>query len=101
MIIIQQPLTPNNESGSGFGSAPLPGGQLLSAALGVTRAVTQFLGAALQVNKLNIHNIETVQTHIYSLAYLQGAGRTIQTAWSTQGLGSASGNAGFYRLSGR
>lgn len=38
----------NEGVGSGF-TGGLPGGQLLSAALGVTRAVTQFLGAALQV----------------------------------------------------
>lgn len=47
----QQPLDQshtNGNSGFGFGSG-LPGGQLLSAALGMTRAVTQFLGTALQV----------------------------------------------------
>jgi len=72
-----QPLAPNSEATGSFGSG-LPGGQLLSAALGVTRAVTQFLGAA-----------------------LQGAGRTIQTAWSTQALGSAGPDSGYFRLSGR
>lgn len=47
----QQPLDQshsNENGGFGFGSG-LPGGQLLSTALGMTRAVTQFLGAALQV----------------------------------------------------
>lgn len=47
----QQPLDQshtNENGGFGFGSG-LPGGQLLSTALGVTRAVTQFLGSALQV----------------------------------------------------
>lgn len=40
----------NGNAGGGFGfGSGLPGGNLLSAALGVTRAVTQFLGAALQV----------------------------------------------------
>lgn len=50
-------MAPSTETGSGFGG-PLPGGQLLSAALGVTRAVTQFLGAALQVSiqPSNINN---------------------------------------------
>lgn len=48
----QQPLASNSESAGGFGTV-LPGGQLLSAALGVTRAVTQFLGAALQVKIIN------------------------------------------------
>ncbi|XP_031616852.1 uncharacterized protein LOC116336839 isoform X2 [Contarinia nasturtii] len=69
----------NGNSGFGFGSGLPGGGQLLSAALGVTRAVTQLLGSA-----------------------LQGAGKTIQSAWSTQAFGSASGGGGgdYFRLSG-
>lgn len=48
----QQPLDQSQATNgnSGFGFGTLPGGQLLSTALGVTRAVTQFLGAAIQVS---------------------------------------------------
>lgn len=52
IYLMQQPLDQSNTNGNvgfGFGGG-LPGGQLLSTALGVTRAVTQFLGSALQVN---------------------------------------------------
>lgn len=47
----QQPLDQSQTNGNGgFGlGGALPGGQLLSTALGVTRAVTAFLGTALQV----------------------------------------------------
>lgn len=50
----------NGNGGFGLGGG-LPGGQLLSTALGVTRAVTQFLGTALQVKIIDtyIHK----QTH--------------------------------------
>lgn len=63
----QQPLDQshtNGNSGFGFGSGlpglPGGGGQLLSAALGVTKAVTQFLGSALQVSTFQCKNCSFV-----------------------------------------
>ncbi|XP_055317342.1 mucin-2-like isoform X3 [Sitodiplosis mosellana] len=83
-IPLDQSHTTNGNSGFGFG-LPGGGGQLLSAALGVTKLVTNFLGSA-----------------------LQGAGKTFQSAWSTQAFGSAGGGGGggiggggdYFRLSG-
>lgn len=53
---MQKPLNQNNND-NGSGGVGFPGGQLLSAALGVTRAVTTFLGAALQVQNLLNFNV--------------------------------------------
>lgn len=47
---LQQPLDQSQAGGnSGLGFGAVPGGQLISTALGMTRAVTSFLGAALKV----------------------------------------------------
>lgn len=90
--LLQKPLDSSEES---FSPAPAGGG-LLSAAIGVTRAVTQFLGAALQVCSLLSFLIKTRKINLNSL---KGAGRSIQTAWSGQPTSSSTDN-NYYRLSG-
>lgn len=50
VYLLQQPLDQSQTGGNGgLGIGAVPGGQLLSTALGMTRAVTSFLGAALKV----------------------------------------------------
>lgn len=52
LFSLQKPINPSvtEEPASLFGGFGInPGGQLLNAAIGVTRAVSQFLGVALQV----------------------------------------------------
>lgn len=67
IFIFQHPLDQQSTNdGSGLAGA-LPGGQLLSAALGVTRAVTQFLGSALQVSIDCVANMTTATERYQNL----------------------------------
>lgn len=86
----------------------------------MTRAVTQFLGTALQVHfqllithfinasadlSNNNNNLKQRKNSFDHLRFsspliLQGAGKTFQAAWTTQSFGSASAGGDYFRLSG-